>query len=242
MATLGAPATAVSPQPSRTRRLSVASLVVPFAVAVSLLGAAVALVMPPPILHPLLDAAGSAAYLGVSSAEAHRLSDLTVTQLVQGPGTFDIAGPSGRPLYDAAEIGHLRDARVLLYGSLLLAVVCGAGIAAGLTRTRDEARALGLMRVRRAAAGLVLGIGVLGVVAAVAFEPAFELFHRVFFPGGNYAFDPSSQRLVQLYPIRFWQLVAGLVGVIAAVLGVLTWWLAGRGVKANLPSVGAGGR
>lgn len=242
MATLGAPATAVSAKPSRTRRLSVASLVVPLAVAVSLLGAAVALVLPPFVLHPLLDAAGSAGYLGVSSAEAHRLSDLTVTQLVQGPGTFDIAGPSGRPLYDAAEIGHLRDARVLLYGFLLLAVVCGAGIAAGLTRTRDEARALGLMRVRRAAAGLVLGIGVLGMVAAVAFEPAFELFHRVFFPGGNYAFDPSSQRLVQLYPIRFWQHVAGLVGAIAAVLGAIAWWLAGRGVKANLPSVGAGGR
>jgi uncharacterized membrane protein len=86
----------------------------------------------------------------------------------------------------------------------------------------------------------VVAVGLLGVAAAVAFEPAFELFHRIFFLGGNYAFDPSFQRLVQLYPFAFWQYVSGLVGAIAAVLGLLTWWLAGRRARRSASSSEAG--
>ena len=46
-------------------------------------------------------------------------------------------------------------------------------------------------------------------------------------PGGNYAFDPRTQRLVQLYPFAFWQIAAAAYGVLALVLG-LTAWIVGR--------------
>jgi uncharacterized membrane protein len=72
---------------------------------------------------------------------------------------------------------------------------------------------------------------VIGVVGSVAFEPMFELFHRIFFPGGNWAFDPRTERLVQLYPYAFWQLIAAGLGLVSGVLGVVTWavarWMAG---------------
>jgi len=72
-------------------------------------------------------------------------------------------------------------------------------------------------------AGAVVVIGALGVVA---FDPLFELFHQVFFPQGDWAFDPGTQRLVQLYPFAFWQIMAAAMGALMVVLGIATWLLA----------------
>src|SRR5438132_1500168 len=76
------------------------------------------------------------------------------------------------------------------------------------------------------------GTIVLGVVGWFAFEPLFELFHRVFFPGGNWAFDARSSRLVQLYPYAFWQLAATGLGTGVAVLGILAWAVGRRRARA----------
>ncbi|CAN5739563.1 hypothetical protein BH18CHL1_BH18CHL1_00060 [soil metagenome] len=208
----------------QTRRLSLSGVIAPLATAVTLLGIAVALVLPPILLHPLLDAAGSHLLLGISTAEAHRLSDLTVTELVFGPGSFAFTGPSGGPMFDAAEIAHLRDARTLLWMFLTAAAL--SGLAAIMLAIRTDAR-LALIRVARGGAVLVLGVAVLGLVALIAFGPAFEAFHVIFFPGGNWAFS-ATQRLVQLYPFAFWQLVSGLVAICAASLGLATWFTARR--------------
>ena len=62
-------------------------------------------------------------------------------------------------------------------------------------------------------------------MSLVAFDTLFTLFHQVFFPGGNWSFDPSRQRLVQLYPFAFWQLVAAAYGVLVLVLGAGAWLL-----------------
>ena len=71
-----------------------------------------------------------------------------------------------------------------------------------------------------------------GVIGLVAFEPLFTIFHQVFFPGGGWAFDATSQRLVQLYPFAFWQIAAAAFGLLALVLAVGAWWL-GRTLAAR---------
>ena len=95
-------------------------------------------------------------------------------------------------------------------------------------------RAIGL-----GGAATAIGVVVIGIVGLIAFEPLFELFHRVFFPGGNWAFDPRTEHLVQLYPYAFWQLIAAGLGIVAGVLGIITWavarWVAG-------PATGRAGR
>jgi uncharacterized membrane protein len=75
--------------------------------------------------------------------------------------------------------------------------------------------------------GLALAIGVVvgGLVSVVAFDAAFEIFHQLFFPGGSYDFDPRTERLVQLFPIPFWEetsLALGIVIVVAA--GLVARW------------------
>lgn len=222
VATLRASSPTVARPRAGSRWVALSGVIISLATVLSLLGVAVLLVLPPFVLHPLLDAAGSASFLGVSPGEAHRLSDLTVTELVLGPGTFAFAGSGGGPLFDASEASHLRDARAVLHGFLAVCAVAALLVGAALLRDRTEAR----RRIARGGAGLAIAIVVLGAVALLAFEPAFELFHRIFFPGGNWAFDPGSQRLVQLYPLTFWRYVSALVGVLAAILGAGTWWLA----------------
>jgi uncharacterized membrane protein len=75
---------------------------------------------------------------------------------------------------------------------------------------------------------------VVGVLSAVAFDAAFELFHRLLFPGGNFSFDPASQRLVQLYPFAFWQLTAAALGALLVVGGALAWLVARRRARGKV--------
>jgi uncharacterized membrane protein len=68
---------------------------------------------------------------------------------------------------------------------------------------------------------------VVGVVGFIAFDPLFELFHRLFFPGGNWEF-PADSNMIRLYPYAFWQLTAGALGVLCVMGGGLVWGLARR--------------
>ncbi|MBM4435610.1 MAG: DUF1461 domain-containing protein, partial [Chloroflexi bacterium] len=56
------------------------------------------------------------------------------------------------------------------------------------------------------------GVVALGIVAAVAFEPAFLAFHYVFFPQGNFLFDPATSQLLRVYPQPYWYGVTLRVG------------------------------
>ncbi len=166
----------------------------------------------PAFIHPALDASGSAAELGVSAKSAAALSDRSVGELIWGPGTFAFTGPDGVPFYDPAEQGHLGDARLLLWLCLVAGAISACGIGLALARARGAARRALWGTVSAAGASAVLAVVVLGAVSLVAFATLFELFHEVFFPAGNWAFDPATQHLVQLYPFAFWQIAAAALG------------------------------
>jgi integral membrane protein (TIGR01906 family) len=71
-------------------------------------------------------------------------------------------------------------------------------------------------------------IAVAGVFAVVAFDAAFEVFHRLFFSAGSYSFDPAHDRLVQLFPEQFWSEISIAVGAVVIAVAVVTAWQAGR--------------
>jgi len=213
-----------SSETARTRAVP-APLVAVATVDLILVGALL-LLLQPPYMHAALDASGSAAILGLDRARTHVLSDQTVRELLFGPATFAFNGPTAGPFYDPAEAAHLRDARHLLLVFLATGVVSAATLAVAFVRDRD--RSSFWSGVRRGGASLAIAVVLLGIFGVVAFDRAFELFHRVFFPGGNWAFDPSRQRLVQLYPIGFWQLTSAALGALAALGGVGAWALGRR--------------
>jgi hypothetical protein len=195
---------------------------------VAVVGLSVLALLTPWFTHPALDLARSSDRLGVPPVVARDLSDRSVHELVFGPGTFALAGPDGQPLYDAAERGHLSDARALLWATLLAGA--GAGLAVGLAiwRSGGRRRAALWRAVSLGGAASCLGAVGLGMAGLVAFGPLFELFHQVVFPGGNWAFDPASQRLVQLYPVAFWQVAAAALGTLTAAIGLAAWLLGRR--------------
>jgi integral membrane protein (TIGR01906 family) len=178
----------------------------------------------PWFMHAALDAAGAADRLGLSEAQVHALSDQTVRELVLGPGDFAFSGPDGQPFYDADERGHMGDARLVLGLFLVAGGISLAALAGGLVRWQAKRIAI-WAAIRRSGLLTSVVVIVLGFISLVAFDSLFELFHRVFFPGGNWAFDPSTQRLVQLYPFRFWQIAAAMLGTLVFLLGLITWLL-----------------
>ncbi len=166
----------------------------------------------------------------MTRAQTYEMSDRSVEQLVLG-GDFDFAGPDGEPFYDIDERGHLGDARVLLSVFLIAGGVGFIAIAAALRMRRDRRLAIWTV-VRRAGLATALAVVAIGLLSLIAFDSLFTLFHQVFFPGGNWAFDPSTQHLVQLYPFRFWQIASAALGTLVLIIGLAAWllgrWAASR--------------
>jgi len=92
--------------------------------------------------------------------------------------------------------------------------------------------------MRTGVAGLAIVVLAIGLVGAFAFDLAFEVFHRLFFAGGTYTFDPRTDRLVQLFPEQFWFETSMAVGALILLLCAGVWWLAGRrtGVRSRQPA------
>lgn len=118
-----------------------------------------------------------------------------------GPSDFAVA-LNGQPVLDAAERSHMVDVRtvLLVFGiAVAISVVALAAIVAANRRSAWVWRAVARGSGTLAVVGVVVGVAVL-----FFFDAAFELFHLVVFPQGNFSFDPRTERLTQLFPDRFW--------------------------------------
>lgn len=132
------------------------------------------------------------------------------------------------PFFTADEQRHLDDVRAVFTGAKL---AMAAGIAVLAVLVVRAVRARTAPRLARDGA-LAAGIGVTGVAAivAVAFEPAFLAFHYVFFPQGNFLFDPATSNLLALYPEHYWYGVTlrigiAFVAIAGLVAGAAHMWL-----------------
>ena len=168
--------------------------------------------------------ANASGWTGYSTDELNTATGSILSDLVVGSPDFDVV-VRGEPVLDERERGHMRDVRTVFVGLWVLAAVSIVVLVAA-ARRRD--RAAVWRAVRGGALGLTVAIGVLGVVALVAFDALFELFHRVFFPAGSYTFDPASERLVQLFPFQFWEETALVVGIVIVALALVLALIAGR--------------
>jgi integral membrane protein (TIGR01906 family) len=168
------------------------------------------------------DRAGAAALTGFSAYEVHGVTGDVLHDLIIGPPDF-AQTVAGRAVFSDRERAHLADVRAVFtgFGAIVLlgvlVLVNARLVSHGAAWYR---RAVGTGALILAGA-VVLG----GLVVALAFEQAFEVFHELFFAGGTYTFDPRTDRLVQLFPIQFWEETSLAVGVVILVVaGVAAWW------------------
>ena len=186
--------------------------------------------------------AGAAELTEFAPGDLRTVTDAILADLVSGTGDFDVQLDGATVLSDT-ERSHMRDVRAVFASLYAAAAVALAilGIAfwragrQGSRWTRRDA----WRGVRFGAIGLVIGTAVAGVIALVAFDVAFEVFHRLFFAQGTYLFDPATSRLVQLFPDAFWSETAIAVGAMILVVASGTAWLAGRRLRGHPVTVAA---
>jgi integral membrane protein (TIGR01906 family) len=112
---------------------------------------------------------------------------------------------STRPPFTDDETSHMSDVRRVFDGAKLAALGGVVVMIVRLQRSRARSPQEMWRLVRNGtliAAGAVV---VIGLIALVAFEPLFLAFHYVFFPQGNFLFDPATSNLIRLYPDWYWE-------------------------------------
>jgi integral membrane protein (TIGR01906 family) len=193
--------------------------------ALAILGVSVVALLDPAYIHAALDAAGSAAILGLDRQATYAASDRTMNELVFGPATFAFrVAPGGPPFYDASEASHLRDASNLLHLFLVVVVAGAVLLVVGVARNRRDPAAWRALRT--GAIVLAAAFAAIGLFFTVAFDQAFTLFHEVFFPQGNWEFNSATERMVQLYPTPFWELIATTLAILVLAICGLVWLVA----------------
>jgi integral membrane protein (TIGR01906 family) len=141
----------------------------------------------------------------------------------QAPVTF------GRSTFTTGEYEHMADVRAVFRGAEYGAALALFVLVFRVQRARRRGDALRLVRSGAlTAAGIVT---LIGVAAAVAFDPLFLLFHEVFFPQGNFLFDPETSNLIRLYPEWYWQGVTASVGLSFITVSLLAAWVAHKALR-----------
>ncbi len=189
-----------------------------------------------PFLNPVWvafeqDRTGAAALTGYAESDVRVATNAILGDLVLGPPAFDVE-IDGQPVLTDAERSHMRDVRGVFAAFYALALV--AAVVVGLAFVASRRDRLGLIRravwraIRLGGLGLAAGMAAAGVIAIVAFDAAFEVFHELFFARGTYLFDPATSRLVELFPDAFWSETAIAVGAVSLALALAVAWFAGR--------------
>ena len=133
-------------------------------------------------------------------------------------GRWSDPGAAVGSLFTAQEVAHMEDVRRVFIGAQVAAVLAAGALALLAAAAWRGGRLARLARDGALAASV--GVGAIGAAAALAFEPVFLLFHQIFFPQGNFLFDPATSNLLALYPQAYWWGLTLRIGA-AFVVGAL---------------------
>jgi integral membrane protein (TIGR01906 family) len=137
--------------------------------------------------------------------------------------------PDGEPAFNAREIKHMQDVRVLMAAVFPLALIIGSAlIVLAIVFRESPAYQAAVPQGLRAGAALTL-ILLAGLIAYILinFDAFFLQFHQLFFAGDSFAFR-YDDTLIRLYPEQLWNdaaiLIGLLTGVMALMLLAVSWW------------------
>jgi integral membrane protein (TIGR01906 family) len=199
----------------------IASVAVSIAAALVILGASIVPFLTPAWIHGEQLRSGATDPFGEVNEVKLWYSDAIVHDLAFG-GDFNVGTPRLMRLLDDREVAHMRDVRGVFQGLaiLIIASAIWLGLSRRRARSSAEARAAWWRSVSRGGTSLAAFMVVVGVLAVVAFDAMFEVFHELLFPAGSFSFDPAKERLVQLYPDQFWSDTTLALGLLAVTLSI----------------------
>jgi integral membrane protein (TIGR01906 family) len=219
---------------TRTLPERLAALVTALAAAVVVIAIAILPFLTPAWVSFEQGRTGAAALTGYTTEELTGATNAILHDLVVGPPEFAVT-VRGAPVLEERERAHMRDVRGVFAGFYAFAIVAAVALAAlyaGARRMGHPERAWAAI-----AAGtrwLIVGVVVAGVIAAVAFDALFELFHTLFFPAGSFTFDPRTDHLVQLFPFDFWSETTIVLGVVIVAIAAVVAVVTGRRARAGI--------
>ena len=138
--------------------------------------------------------------------------------------------PPGR-FYTADEVSHMADVRRVFDGAKILIPAGLFVMAIRLQRARVRSAEAMTRLVRDGAIAAGVTVTTVGIVAALAFDQAFLLFHEIFFPQGNFLFDPANSNLLRLYPDWYWQGITVRIGLSFIAVAALVAVVASLGLR-----------
>ena len=197
------------------------------ATALAILAVTIPLFLNPPWVGFEQGRSQATAWTGFSEADLTAATNAILSDLVVGPPDFDVT-VDGAPVLNERERSHMRDVRGVFMGFFALAIVASVSALVIAARRRGQERVATWRAVQGGALGLIASLIVGAFISFFAFDTLFETFHRIFFPSGSYDFDPTTDRLVQLFPFQFWNETAIAVGVVSIVIAMLVALIAAR--------------
>lgn len=165
---------------------------------------------------------------GLTREDRFTYAPYALDYLMNGAGIDYLSNlrfPDGTPLYNANELRHMRDVKVVTQFAFGAAVVLGVvAIVAGFC----------LFRRKRLPNALFFGaLFTLAIVAAIIilalfnWEFFFVTFHQLFFQSGTWYF-PTSDTLIRLFPEQFWFDAALVIGGITVVTALIVFGISWR--------------
>jgi integral membrane protein (TIGR01906 family) len=130
-----------------------------------------------------------------------------------------VTGGTDRPPVDTTvrftddEYRHMADVRRVFETARFMVPVGLLVVLVRVQRARAKSSRTMWRLVRDGSLIAALLVALIGVIAVVAFEPLFLAFHYLFFPQGNFLFDPATSNLIRLYPDWYWEGISLRVGV-----------------------------
>lgn len=212
----------------------IAAPLVLLATMVVIVAAAVALFFNPLWVAFEQDRTGVPALLGYAPDDVRAATNSILGEFVFGPGTFAVE-VNGEAVLNPRERGHMGNVRSVVTGFAGVTIVSILVLALA-ARSRPP-RTWAWQSVAIGSGLLAGGMVIAGLFVALFFEQAFEFFHRLLFPAGSYTFDPTSERLVQLFPMPFWSETSIALAVVLLALSLAIAALALRRLLAEAPGV-----
>ena len=148
----------------------------------------------------------------------------SITYLVNNEGIDylgDLTFEDGNPIYNENELSHMEDVKTVVTG-MRIALTVSALVLLGVIvlAVKQGWRAELLFAFGRGGWGALGLIGAILLFVALAFDQLFTWFHKLFFQDGTWMFY-TSDTLIRLFPMRFWQDAFIAVGLFSLIFGGL---------------------
>lgn len=123
----------------------------------------------------------------------------------------------GRAVYNAREISHLVDAKLVMRGAFwvhgICAVLCLLAVVFSWRRSQERPGAL--QAVYLGCLALLVLLIAIGILVYTNFGLFFTIFHRLLFEGDSWLFS-YSDTLIQLFPVPFWMDATWILALLTA--------------------------